>query len=192
MQTSENEEQRLISTHDAVISIVECQDKQSIEATFGVMKQLRSDINIDTYYETIAGISKQNQFKLVAAFNGNNECLGVVGYNYDYRLSIGGKMIYIADMVVDKDQRSKGVGEKLMNYVKQEAIREKCKAIVLDSGVQRPKAHKFYLNQGFSITSFNFKITDDGSGINFLSSSTNLVRNSQDLEGKGAATVTKP
>jgi len=173
------------------ISIVECRDKQSIEATFGVMKQLRGDINIDNYYETIVGISKKNQFKLVAAFNEKRECLGVVGYNYDYRLSVGGKMIYIADMVVDKDQRSKGIGEKLMEHVKQEAVSEKCKAIVLDSGVQRPKAHKFYLNQDFGITSFNFKINDDGSGVNFRSSSSRSVRNSQDLEHNQSGLMSK-
>ena len=140
------------------LRIIECKDRDSIEATFSVMKQLRESITRDSYYETITRISDKNQYKLVAAFNDNHECLGVIGYNYDYRLSIGGKMIYVADMSVDKNKRSKGVGEKLMNHVKQEAISKKCKAIVLDSGIQRTQAHKFYLNQGFSITSFNFKL----------------------------------
>jgi GNAT superfamily N-acetyltransferase len=64
--------------------------------------------------------------------------------------------MYIADLCSDSEGRSKGYGQQLWEYLEQVAKAEGCARILLDSGTQRTRAHKFYLNRGMVIRSFNF------------------------------------
>jgi GNAT superfamily N-acetyltransferase len=134
--------------------IIECVDDNAIFATFSVMKQLRS-VEESTYISTIRQLMSEG-YHLIACLDLNNVCRGIIGYNVCHRLHVG-KMIYVADLVVDDKHRSCGYGKKLLDWVKTESIRINCNAITLDSGVQRASAHKFYFNNDFEITSYNFK-----------------------------------
>ena len=52
--------------------------------------------------------------------------------------------------------RSEGYGGQLVAWLRREAHDQGCKVLHLDSGTQRPEAHKFYFKQGFHIASFHF------------------------------------
>ena len=97
-------------------------------------------------------------YQLLGCFKSEGECIGAIGYTPDYRLSVGGKMIYIDDLVVDEKLRGQGIGDSLLKQVIETAKEQGCKAVVLDSGKQRTATHKFYLDRGFDITSYNFKL----------------------------------
>lgn len=68
-----------------------------------------------------------------------------------------GLKCYVDDLVTDQARRSCGVGQSLLRYVERCAQELGCNVLMLDSGVQRTGAHKFYFREGLVITAFNFK-----------------------------------
>lgn len=49
---------------------------------------------------------------MLGCFTDGGEYIGATGYTPDYRLSVGGKMIYIDDLVVDEKLRGQGIGDR--------------------------------------------------------------------------------
>lgn len=79
----------------------------------------------------------------------------VAGFRISKNLFLG-KHLYVDDLSTLEGQRSKGHGEKMMIWLRDLAKAEGCNAIHLDSGVQRHRAHKFYLNRNMVISSYHF------------------------------------
>jgi hypothetical protein len=48
----------------------------------------------------------------------------------------------------------------MLDWLKAHALELGCRQLQLDSGVQRFGAHRFYLREGFHISSHHFAITD--------------------------------
>ena len=67
-----------------------------------------------------------------------------------------GVHLYVDDLVTDAGQRSRGVGHVLMQWLEQRARELSCVALVLDSGTQRTRAHRFYFREGMDEVCFNF------------------------------------
>ena len=67
-----------------------------------------------------------------------------------------GVHLYVDDLVTDEGQRSRGVGHVLMQWLEQRARELSCVAVVLDSGTQRTRAHRFYFREGMVVVCFNF------------------------------------
>lgn len=129
---------------------------KDIEKTYNIMKQLRYNIEPEKYvYYIKQMISHQKQYNLISAYL-NDKCLGVIGFSYDFRLSVG-KMIYIEDLIIDENYRNLGIGKKLMDYVEEIAKKQNIKTLILDSAIHRKQAHKFYERLGFINTSNNYK-----------------------------------
>jgi GNAT superfamily N-acetyltransferase len=82
--------------------------------------------------------------------------IGLAVYRWHENTADGVKC-YVDDLVTDERCRSGGVGRALLQHVAQCARELGCDALMLDSGVQRTGAHKFYFREGLVITSFNFK-----------------------------------
>jgi GNAT superfamily N-acetyltransferase len=78
-----------------------------------------------------------------------------MGFTIETRL-VKGRIMYIADLVVDEAVRSRGIGKLLLAYAHHLAVNENCRTIYLDSGTHRLEAHNFYFREGFRITAFNF------------------------------------
>lgn len=70
------------------------------------------------------------------------------------------KHLYVDDLVTTSTHRSKGAGKKLLDWLREYALSHGCQQFHLDSGVQRFEAHRFYLREGFKISSHHFAITD--------------------------------
>ena len=68
-----------------------------------------------------------------------------------------GVHLYVDDLVTDAAQRSRGVGHVLMQWLEQRARELSCVALVLDSGTQRTRAHRFYFREGMVVVCFNFQ-----------------------------------
>ena len=67
-----------------------------------------------------------------------------------------GAHLYVDDLVTDEQRRSSGVGHALMQWLEQRACELACVALVLDSGTQRTRAHRFYFREGMAVVCFNF------------------------------------
>jgi GNAT superfamily N-acetyltransferase len=62
----------------------------------------------------------------------------------------------VDDLVTAESERSKGHGKALLEWLKRLAIEDGCDAFHLDSGVQRKRAHQFYLREGMELSSYHF------------------------------------
>lgn len=60
-----------------------------------------------------------------------------------------GKSCYVSSIITNEEDRGKGYGIKLMDHAKKMAEDLGCKAMFLDSGLQRKGAHRFYEIYGF-------------------------------------------
>ena len=66
-------------------------------------------------------------------------------------LTHNGKSIgYIENVIVDKNNRKKGIGKKIMVMAIEYAKTNNCYKVVLQSGIKRIEAHKFYEKLGFN------------------------------------------
>lgn len=86
--------------------------------------------------------------------------VAVAGYRVLENLAWG-RFLYVDDLVTDDAHRSQGHGERLFEWLVEEAKRLGCGELHLDSGVQRFAAHRFYLRHRMDVTSHHFAIRLD-------------------------------
>lgn len=62
---------------------------------------------------------------------------------------LSGQTCYVSSIFTVPEARGKGYGRKLMDHAQKLARERGCAAIVLDSGIPRKEAHRFYELYGF-------------------------------------------
>jgi len=75
----------------------------------------------------------------------NDEPIAVAGVTISTNFYLG-RHAYVYDLVVDENNRSKGYGAELLEYVHNWAADNDCVAVELESGLWREDAHRFYLD----------------------------------------------
>ena len=111
-------------------------------------------------YETFLNEMVPHNYTQIAVFE-NDVCIGITGCWSSTKLW-SGKYLEIDNFVVHPDQRSKGIGKLLTDFVEQKAIDLGCTNIVLDAYTSNFAAHRFYYNQGYGPKGFHFvKILDE-------------------------------
>lgn len=124
-----------------------------IASTFPVMRQLRAHLAENGYVETV-GRMRRNGYRLAAVSDGEHvRC--VAGFRVQEFLYCG-KHLYVDDLVTDENSRSAGYGGLMLGWLCEEAERNGCEQLHLDSGVQRHEAHRFYFREGMKIPSYHF------------------------------------
>jgi GNAT superfamily N-acetyltransferase len=93
--------------------------------------------------------------RMMLATEGDAVC-GLAVWRMHENTAIG-LHLYVDDLVTDEARRSSGVGHALMQWLEQRAQELACVALVLDSGTQRTRAHRFYFREGMAVVCFNFK-----------------------------------
>ena len=126
---------------------------QEIENCFDVMVELRPHLQREEFLSTIRHMESDG-YKLVYIEH-DTKIVAAAGYRIRTNLFMG-KNLYVDDLVTLKEDRSRGNGEQLVNWLRDEARKENCNFFHLDSGTQRGEAHKFYFRQGFTIASYHF------------------------------------
>jgi GNAT superfamily N-acetyltransferase len=91
----------------------------------------------------------------LAYIEDNGVVVAVAGYHSHTSLFMG-KNLYVDDLVTSSSSRSKGYGKALIDWLRHVAMDTDCTHLHLDSGTQRHRAHRFYLQQGMDIESFHF------------------------------------
>ena len=124
------------------------------------MSELRQHLKKEDFLSIIRHMETEG-FKL-AFIEDNGKVVATAGYRIYTNLFMG-KHLYIDDLVTLESSRSRGYGEQMVQWLRNEAIKEKCNFFHLDSGTQRSAAHKFYFRQGFAIASYHFSERLNGS-----------------------------
>jgi GNAT superfamily N-acetyltransferase len=129
---------------------------EEIASTFEVMRQLRTHLTAELYLEMVRRQMKTNNYHVAALVeDGAVKCLA--GYRVGECLSWG-KFLYVDDLITDGDARSQNCGGRMMAWLANEARRQGCAQLHLDSGVQRHGAHRFYLRERMDITAYHFQM----------------------------------
>ncbi|MBO4809352.1 MAG: GNAT family N-acetyltransferase [Lachnospiraceae bacterium] len=109
-------------------------DKSSFEESEKVWREIESNPNIQYFGAVDNG-------KVVST------CYAV----YIPNLTRGNRGIcFIENVVTDKDHRSKGLASKVIDMAVSFAKERNCYKAILQSGISRTEAHKFYENRGFN------------------------------------------
>jgi len=126
---------------------------QAILDCFTVMSQLRPLLQKEEFLATVRALMTEG-FRL-AYIQDAGGVVAVAGFRIYSNLFMG-KHLYVDDLVTDEQVRSNGYGRAMLDWLKNLARENGCAVLHLDSGTHRHQAHKFYLNQGFDITSYHF------------------------------------
>jgi GNAT superfamily N-acetyltransferase len=89
----------------------------------------------------------------------DKQIIAVAGFVIGRKLAWG-KYLYVDDVIALPEQRCKGAGKILFDWLKQHAKQQGCDQLHLDSGVQRFDAHRFYLREGLNIASHHLSNTN--------------------------------
>lgn len=124
------------------LTIKELQSKNEIMAAFPVMKQLRTHLDEETYLELVIEAKAKDRYKLFALID-EGKIVAVTGFKPMITLYYG-RFVWVCDLVTDANKRSKGYGEKLLEYVHEWSKENHYNSVALSSGLQRADAHRFY------------------------------------------------
>ncbi|BAY83233.1 GCN5-related N-acetyltransferase [Calothrix parasitica NIES-267] len=130
-------------------------DEQILEC-FSTMSQLRPHLNKDNFVEQVR--RQQKDGYELAFINVDNQVVAVAGFFISESLAHG-KFLYVYDLVVDKNVRSKSYGKHIFEWLIDYAKSKDCQVLRLDSGVQRFDAHRFYFRQRMKIASYHFSLS---------------------------------
>jgi len=119
-------------------------EKEWMEA-YPVMKQLRTHLDAEQFLELVKEAAQKEKYKMAALYDGG-KIVAVTGFMPMITL-YNGRFIWVCDLVTDSDNRSKGYGEALLNYVHNWAKENGYEIVSLSSGLQRIDAHRFYENK---------------------------------------------
>jgi len=123
-----------------------------LERAEAVHRQLRTELPAD--YRTKMQRVFAGGGRMVVAAEGD-AVRGLAVWRVHENTSTG-VHLYVDDLVTDEGRRSRGVGHTLMQWLEQRARELSCVALVLDSGTQRTRAHRFYFREGLVVVCFNF------------------------------------
>jgi GNAT superfamily N-acetyltransferase len=124
-----------------------------LEEALVVLRELRPHLTAASFAAVYAEGHAQGLRFTVAYDSGR--CVGVAGWRI-VATTASLRKLYVDDLVTTAAHRSTGVGRALLGALAERAEAAGCTAIDLDSGVQRADAHRFYMHEGLTISSFHF------------------------------------
>lgn len=126
-----------------------------IMACLPVLRQLRTDLVEARFVQRIR-LQQSGGYQLCYLAEAG-AVRSVAGFRLMENLA-SGRVLYVDDLVTDSTTRSKGHGQKLLEWLLRQARAAGCDTLELDSGVQRFDAHRFYLRNRMHISSHHFRI----------------------------------
>ncbi len=121
---------------------------------FTVMSELRTHLTLDVFAEQVKRQRESSSYQLIYLEDGG-AIRAVAGFRVAECLAWG-RFMYVDDLVTSHDERSKGYGDALFDWLLHYAKQQNCDQLHLDSGVQRFRAHRFYFRKRLAITSYHF------------------------------------
>ena len=134
-------------------NIILARSDDEINACYPVMAELRPHVNQEEFLGRVKRQTAIAGYQLACAID--SEVKAVAGFRISECLAWG-KFLYVDDLVSKSDDRSKGYGGALFDWLVEHARANDCDQFHLDSGVQRFRAHRFYLQKRMAIEAHHF------------------------------------
>jgi GNAT superfamily N-acetyltransferase len=126
---------------------------QDIARCYAVMANLRSHVPESEFVGRVQ-VQQVQGYKL-AYLTDADVVVAVAGFRVLETLATG-RTLYVDDLVTDVEQRSRGYGKTMMEWLQAYAREAGCETFSLDSGTHRHEAHAFYFRERMRVTSFHF------------------------------------
>ena len=126
---------------------------EAILACYDVMAELRPHVTRPEFLATVRAMQKDGL--RLASLRDGDRVVAVAGYRLSTNLFCG-RHLYVDDLVTADSERSKGHGKALLAWLRALAVENDCDVFHLDSGVQRKRAHAFYLREGMELAGYHF------------------------------------
>lgn len=127
-----------------------------IQDCYPIMAELRPHVQPDEFLLRVKRQAEIAGYQL--AYVMDEEVKAVAGFRISECLAWG-KFLYVDDLVSKSEERSKGYGGALLDWLIEYAKEENCAQLHLDSRVQRFAAHRFYLNKRMIIEAHHFSLS---------------------------------
>ncbi len=140
----------------ADVSILLATTRAAIARCYPVMRELRPHLVGEL--EFVFQVERQQaQGYQLALLESDEIVRAVAGFRVSEKLSAG-RFLYVDDFATRTEDRSKGYGSQLFDWLAEHAGAAGCAQLQLDSGVWRHGAHRFYLGKRMEITSHHFDL----------------------------------
>ncbi len=126
---------------------------EAILDCYEVMAELRPHLAREAFLPTVRAMQKDGL--RLACIREDGRVVAVAGYRVSTNLFCG-RHLYVDDLVTADSARSRGHGKALLAWLRARAAAEDCEVFHLDSGVQRKRAHQFYLREGLELAGYHF------------------------------------
>lgn len=125
-----------------------------VERIYPILHQLRDQLSFEDFCERYRETFEASNYRIIGVFVGD-ELRAIAGFRFILNMAVG-NALYIDDLVVSSEWRSKGYGAELVKYLEGVAVAIGVDAIRLDSATHRLDAHRFYEREGFYFYSKHF------------------------------------
>jgi len=127
---------------------------------FDAMQALRPHLSDpDMFAQHIDSVQRAEGYRLIAVFSdGSDQAVACAGFRVVHHLAWG-RALYCDDLSTLPAHRGHGYAGALLDWMLEEAQRQGCDAMHLDSGVtaDRSDAHRLYFNKRMRISSHHFQ-----------------------------------
>jgi GNAT superfamily N-acetyltransferase len=126
---------------------------------FTAMKELRTGLeSAEDFVARVDDVQRAEGYRLVGVFvPGETDAVAVAGFRLVNNL-VDGRFLYVDDLVTASAHRRAGHAARLLEWLRDEAVTQRCERLQLDSATFRHAAHKLYLASGMDITAFHFDL----------------------------------
>lgn len=129
------------------------------EDPLGAKREHYSSPLLPVYTQAFQSIESDPNNEIVLAVNHNEELLGFLQLTYIPNLTYQGRWRALIEGVrVHAEQRSRGIGQALIEYAIERARNRGCLMVQLTSDKSRADALRFYTSLGFNATHEGFKL----------------------------------
>ena len=126
---------------------------------YAALRALRPHVgDRDAFVSRVDEQQRPEGYRIVAVFeDGAEQARAAAGFRLVHNLAWG-RFLYVDDLSTVPEARRRGHASRLLAWIAEEAAREGCDAVHLDSGVgpERRDAHRRYFDTGMRISSYHF------------------------------------
>ncbi|MGB8480839.1 MAG: GNAT family N-acetyltransferase [Acidobacteriaceae bacterium] len=147
------------SSQKAEVREVAAADTARTYAAFCVLREGRPVMTSGhSFTDWVNHRQRPEGYRVVGAFlPGEADAVAAAGFRVQHQLSKA-RFLYVDDLVTVPSHRSSGFAGMIFDWWVEEARRQGCEQLHLDSGHQRFDAHRFYLKRGMMMNAHHFSM----------------------------------
>lgn len=128
--------------------------EEDVRACFPLMQQLRPHLLSEDDFWGRCRRQAADGYSLAGLFNEGTP-VALAGYRVQENL-MHGRFLYVDDLVTETVQRSRGHGERLLVFLRDQARALGCNKLVLDTPMSNSLGHRFYFRCGLLASALRF------------------------------------